>query len=158
MKVLRGAVIAADIAAVVNVSAASGQVEVTLPPGEALVSGDMAAVLEAANVLRADNLPQAGAAALVVPAGCERIRHMIAAPLRADGTSHGALVAASTGEREFAPLALAIAGLVAEQISLYHHLARTLDDRRAAERERRETALRQERTNQDLGTSCAPLY
>jgi K+-sensing histidine kinase KdpD len=88
---------------------------------------------------------------MVAPEGCERIRHMIAAPLRAGGATHGMLVAASTGEREFAPLALAIAGLVAEQISLYHHLARTLDYRRAAERERREAALRQQRTNQDLG-------
>jgi len=148
---LRGAVIAADITAVVNMSTANGQIEVTLPSGEALAPGDMAAVLEAAERLRADNCPQSGAATVVAPGGCERIRHMIAAPLRAGGATHGVLVAASTGEREFAPLALAIAGLVAEQISLYHHLARTLDDRRAAERERREAALRQERTNQDLG-------
>lgn len=149
--VLRRAVIAADVTAVVNVSAANGQVEVTLPPGEALAPGDMAAVRAAAEVLHAGNLPRAGAAAVAVPAGSEHIWHMIAAPLWADGASHGALVAASTGKREFAPLALALAGLVAEQISLYHHLARTLDDRRAAERERREAVLRQQRTNQDLG-------
>ena len=151
VEVLRGAVIAADIAAVVNVSAANGQVEATLPPGEALAPGDMAAVLAAAERLRADNHPQAVAAAIVAPEGCERIRHMIAAPLRADGATHGMLVAASTGEREFTPHALAVTGLVAEQISLYHHLAQTLDGQRVAERGRREAALRQERTNQDLG-------
>jgi sigma-B regulation protein RsbU (phosphoserine phosphatase) len=76
---------------------------------------------------------------------------MIAAPLRADGAVDGVLVAASAGEREFAPFSRAIAGLVAEQISLYRHLAGTLRGRREAERERREAAVRQERTNQDLG-------
>jgi len=148
--VLRSAVIAADIAAVVNMSAAGGPAEATLPPGEPLAPGDMAAVLTAAEALRAGNNPQAGAVAVAVPASCERIRHMIAAPLPADGAVDGVLVAASAGEREFTPLALAVAGLVAEQISLYHDLARTLDGRREAERERREAALRQVRTYQNL--------
>jgi signal transduction histidine kinase len=150
VRVLRGALRAADIAAVVNLSAAGGPVETTLPLGERLAPGDLAAVLQAAETVTAGDQPQARAAAVAAPPGCERIRYMIAAPVGADGAAHGVLVAASTGEREFTPHALAVTGLVAEQISLYHDLARTLDGRREAERERREAALRQVRTYQNL--------
>lgn len=145
------AVIAADVAAVVDMSGADGYIEETLAHGEVLLPGDAAAIRAAADlVFTADQL-ETQPSVIAAPESCERIRQLVVAPLRADGAVHGALVAASTGERGFAPLALAVAGLVAEQISLYHHLVGTLQGRRAAERERREAALRQERTNQDLG-------
>jgi len=93
----------------------------------------------------------AGALAISTPPACRLVRHVIAAPLSTEGQVYGAMQIASIGEREFSKLALAIAGLLAEQVGLYHHLIATLGRSRQAQRELTRAAEQQKQTYEDLG-------